>query len=103
MDNKRINANMDMVEIIATMSEGNPGAATCMIQMFQYDFLTTMRDILWFDSMQIYGSKIYMIWNDCCKRDISKFKNTMEYLRSGKISKEEIHKNLNNVRAVPFI
>lgn len=102
MANERITASMDMQEMLITMSEGNPGAQTCMMEMLQTDPMARL-DILYFDSMGIYGSKIYMLWNDCCGRDMSKFEETIQYLRSGAVSKEEIHENLNRVRAVPFI
>ena len=102
MSKERITADMNMLEMIVTMSEGNPGAATCLMQMLQEDPMT-MLDILWFDSMEIYGSKIYMLWNDCCGRDFGKLKQTIKYLESGRLSKEQIHENLNRERAKPFI
>ena len=102
MANERITASMDMQEMLITMSEGNPGALTCMLEMLQTDPMALL-DILYFDSMGIYGSKIYMLWNDCCGRDMSKLRETIQYLRSGAVSKEEIHENLNRVRAEPFI
>ena len=102
MANERITASMDMKEMLITMSEGNPGALMCMMEMLQTDPMAIL-DILYFDSMGIYGSNIYMLWNDCCGRDMSKFKETIRYLRSGAVSEEEIHENLNRVRAVPFI
>ena len=86
MANERITASMDMKKMLITMSEGNPGALTCMMEMLRTDPMALL-DILYFDSMGIYGSKIYMLWNDCC----------------GAVSKKEIHENLNRVRAVPFI
>lgn len=102
MANERITASMDMKEMLITMSEGNPGALMCMMEMLQTDPMAIL-DILYFDSMGIYGSKIYMLWNDCCGCDMSKFKETIQYLRSGAVSEEEIHENLNRVRAFPFI
>ena len=102
MANTRITANMDMKEMLMTMAEGNPGALTCMMSMLQTDPMALL-DILYFDSMGIYGSKIYMLWNDCCGRDMSKFKETIKYLRSGAVSEEKIHENLNRDYAVPFI
>ena len=102
MANERIRANMDLTEMLFTMSEGNPGALTCMMQMLQSN-PSALLDILYFDTMEIYGSKIYMLWNDCCNREMTKLSETIKYFKSGKISKEEIHENLNRVRALPFI
>ena len=98
----KIKEDMSVKDVIITMSEGNPGALTCMMQMLQLDPMA-LQDILYFDSMEIYGPKIYMLWNDCCKRDMIKFKDTIKYLRSGSVSKDEIHENLNRIRALPFI
>jgi hypothetical protein len=102
MANTRITASMSTKEILIAMCDGNPGAITCMVQMLQND-PDAIFDILYFDTMDIYGSKIYKLWNDCCDRDMAKFKETIKYLQSGQVSKEEIHENLNRPRAIPFI
>ena len=102
MSKERITADMNMLEMIVTMSEGNPGAATCLMQMLQEDPMA-MLDILWFDSMEIYGSKIYMLWNDCCGRSMTKLKETIKYLKTGVVTKEQIHENLNRGYAKTFI
>ena len=101
--NTRLTSNMSMEDMLITMCEGNPGALTCMMQMIQTDPMTGMLDILLFDSLGIYGSKIYMVWNDCCGRDMAKFKETIQAFRKGKFTEEEIHENLSSVRAKPFI
>lgn len=100
--NTRITADMSMQDMLITMSEGNPGALTCMMQMMNSD-PRALLDILFFDSIGIYGSKIYMVWNDCCGRDMGKFKETIQAFREGKFSEEEIHENLSRLRAKPFI
>lgn len=102
-NNTRITADMSMKDMLITMCEGNPGALTCMMQMIQTDPMTGIQDILLFDSMGIYGSKIYMVWNDCCGRDMGKFKETIQAFREGKFSEEEIHENLSRLYAKPFI
>lgn len=73
-----------------------------MVNMLNYNPMARL-DILFFDTMEIYGSKIYMLWNDCCGRDMDKFNKTIQYIREGKVSKEKVHENLNRVRAEPFI
>ena len=100
--NTRITADMTMMDMLITMSEGNPGALTCLMQMLESDPMA-MLDILLFDSMGIYGSKIYMVWNDCCGRNMEKFKKTIQAFREGKFTEQEIHDNLSRVRAKPFI
>lgn len=102
MAKERITADMSIDDMVVTMSEGNPGALTCMVNMLNYNPMALL-DILFFDTMEIYGSKIYMLWNDCCGRDMDKFNKTIQYIREGKVSKEKVHENLNRVRAEPFI
>ena len=101
-NNTRITANMTVEDMLIIMSEGNPGALTCMMQMIKFD-PEALLDILLFDSIGIYGSKIYMLWNDCCDRDMKKFKETIQAFRDGKFSEKEIHENLSQIRARPFI
>ena len=99
----RVQATMTFDEVISAMSEGNPGAIECIALMFLDDPYGTMLDLLLLDSLEIYGSKLYMIWNDCCDRNVKKMKKTLEAFRKGQFSKEEIHKNLSEVYAKPFI
>lgn len=103
MANERLtDPNMTLEEVIITMADGNPGAIACMMQMMNNSPMA-MLDILYLDSMEIYGEKIYMLWNDCCNKDMEKLDATLKYFRSGKISKEKILENLSQVRATPFI
>lgn len=100
--NTRITSDMNGQEILMAMSDGNPGALTCMLQMLESDPMAFL-DILLFDTMGIYGSKIYMVWNDCCNRDMRKFKETIQAFREGKFTEEEIQENLARPYAKPFI
>lgn len=102
MANERITPSMGIKEMLTVMSQGNPGAIECMIQWLKSDPMAIF-DILYLDTLGIYGSKIYMLWNDCCGRDLKKLTKTIHYFQSGQISKEEIHENLDRIRAVPFI
>ena len=101
--NTRITSDMSIEDMLITMSEGNPGALTCMMEMLQNDPLSAISNIMLFDTLGIYGSKLYMVWNDCCGRDMEKFEKTLQAFREGKFTQEEIHENLSQVRADPFI
>lgn len=98
---EKINGNMNMMEMVMIMSEGNPGAMSVIMGMMQD--LTGPRDILMLDSMDIRGSHLYMLNNDCCRRDPTKFKRTLMVLRSGVFTQEQIHENLERDYALPFI
>lgn len=97
----KINGNMDTMEMITIMSEGNPGAINVLLEMLQNP--TGLLDILMLDSMDIRGSHLYILNNDCCQRDPAKFKRTLMMLRSDIFTREQIDENLGRCRALPFI
>ena len=70
----RIQLHDSMMDIVTKMSEGNMGAITCLMEMIKkddwYAGVHGVLMILNFDSMGLYGSKLYMLWNDCCDRDL---------------------------------
>ena len=101
MENRKITGNMSTIDMCMEMSEGNPGAIQVISQMM-YDPRNFM-DIFLCDSLNIRGSKLYMLNSDCCGRNFDKFSRTLKMFRYGVYSLEEIHGNLDLVRAIPFI
>lgn len=99
---ERIHARMTMERVLTMMSESNPGALKCLVAMLKTGPQGLM-DILLMDSLGIYGTKIHMLWNDSCGCDIVKLNETMQAFREGKFTREQIHANLSQVRATPFI
>ena len=99
----KICASMSLKDAIIAMAEGNPGAASAMIDMLSANETKGTFGLLYLDTLGIYGEKLYMLWNDCCGRDSTKVFDTLDYFRSGKISEEDIFENLNRPRAKPFI
>lgn len=103
MNNEKLNANMSTMDMILTMSEGNPGAMNVTMQMIQDPNPRGVLDILLLDSLDIRGSKIYMLWSDCSGKDMEKYYRTLMMLRCGTFTEEQIHSNLGQVYATPFI
>lgn len=101
MNKTRITLGMSIMDIITTMSEGNPGAMMVVMEMVKDKRL--FMDILLLDSLDIRGSQLYMLHNDCCERNTQKFVRTLMMLRSGIFTIEEIKANLEQVRAISFI
>ena len=101
MGNEKITANMTIMDMIVVMSEGNPGAISVIAQMMQDPH--SILDIILCDSLDIRGSKLYMLYNDCCGRNIAVFNRTLKMLRAGIFTMEQIHSNLELIRAIPFI
>lgn len=94
-------------DIAFKMSEGNPGALNCIMEVFKasnlHDGMHGAMLILYCDSLGLYGSELYMLWNDCCDRDIKKFELVLRNWQMGKLSKETILANVRSFgRGKPF-
>ena len=65
-------------DVIAKMSNGNPGAVNVLCQMLSPDaeeidtdaVMGGMMKILALDSLGIYGTDIYVLYNDICRGDL---------------------------------
>ncbi|MBR6688711.1 MAG: hypothetical protein IKL68_01690 [Clostridia bacterium] len=102
MEKNRLTSDMNMTDMLLVMSEGNSGAMICIALMMKYDPMALV-DILALDAIGIYGTKLYMLWNDCCGRDLEKMKQTIAAFNEGKFTEKEIHENLSRDYAKPFI
>lgn len=101
MKNEKITSNMSIMDMIMVMSEGNPGAITILADMLNDP--TGILDIFLLDSLEIRGSRIWMLYSDCCEKNKKKFDRTLMALRCGAYLEEEIQANLSLCRAVPFL
>lgn len=75
----RIQLNDNMMSIFTKMSEGNPGAAQALMELYEksssidpQSALGPVSGILSLDTHGIYGTDIYVLWNDKCDRDARK-------------------------------
>lgn len=93
----RINLLDTMEETIVNFSEGNPGALQTLMELFKLDPNKMFQNLLTLDRMELYGSKIYMLWNDCCDRKIEKVNKIIKLYRSGKIKQSDIEERIKNV------
>lgn len=75
----KIKLNDSGQDIVIKMSDGNPGAVTAILELLQCsakidpdNALGGLGIILNLDSNNIYGTDIYVLWNDICDRNIIK-------------------------------
>lgn len=70
----RIKLEDSFADAMCILSDGNPGALTFMFNMITIVIspMELMKILFKLDESEIYGSHIYMIWNDCCDRDTEK-------------------------------
>lgn len=62
--------------IIVKMSEGNPGATVALMELYTKSdkidpdaAIGSFAALLSLDSFEIYGTDIYVLWNDICNRN----------------------------------
>ena len=87
-NNLKLTEEDSMKDVAMKMSEGNPGALQVVMKL-----LSNPGDLMYIlacDKIGLYGSRLYMLWNDCCDRDIEAFKSVLRGWTSGKYSTDEI-------------
>jgi len=67
------------MDMIVKISQGNPGAMTAIMNLMKEtpmidsdSIFSEMGPILMFDEYEIYGTDIYILWNDKCQKDCRK-------------------------------
>lgn len=77
MASERIKLDMSIEDVIMAMGGGNPGALTACMELLSRGeemdpdaFCGGLNNLLMLDMLGIYEERIYMLWNDVCKRDV---------------------------------
>jgi hypothetical protein len=93
----RIELTDTIMDIMVKMSDGNPGAASCLIDIMNnaadidpQDALTPLGPILALDTHGIYGSSIYILWSDKCGRDTRKMLMLLRAVQLGLFSRHQL-------------
>ena len=75
----RLNMMDTGMDMIVKMSEGNPGAVQALISLIDKNEIIDPQDafgasgaLFSLDTWEIYGTDIYILWNDKCHRDTRK-------------------------------
>lgn len=89
----RIKLEDTVQDVLVKMSDGNPGAISCMMAILQeHDkidpqaFMGGLGAILLFDTYEIYGTNIYILFSDKCGRDVRKMLMLMRATQLGYFS-----------------
>ena len=81
------------------LCEGNPVALTFMMQAYSVAMFKAETAFQRMQDNGISGSKLYMLWNDCCNRDTAK---AVEIMINNDIEDIVTHINYDNGRGIPF-
>lgn len=74
-----VNLKMTVPDLVAFLSEGNPGAINVMMMLVQSgDFASIFTQLLHMDDMNIRGCQIWIGFKEHCKGDIFAFKTCLE-------------------------
>lgn len=95
---------MSRLEIFSTVSQnfinfagGNPGAIRTLFELQNAVGDKTALYLITLDKMELYEDKLYMLWNDCCNRDISKVIKVLDGYEKGIIKQNDIDERIKNV------
>lgn len=76
MSNERLTLEMSLMEAVMAMSEGNPGAVVALADILQLapiidpdGAMGGLGAIMLLDTLNIWGSRLYCLWNDVCSKD----------------------------------
>lgn len=79
MNETRIELTDTAQDMLFKMSDGNPGAITTMVELLQCNAsidpesaFGNIGAIITLDSLNIYGTDIYVLWSDICNKDTTK-------------------------------
>lgn len=86
-------------KLIIDVSKGNPGALQFALSAIAFDPFIGASALRIALNHGIIGDKLYMIWNDCCDRDILR---TLQLITFGKKEEIEYYLNYEEGRGKPF-
>lgn len=93
----RINIFGTITENFINFAGGNPGAISTLFELQKEAGDKTVIYLMTLDKMELYEDRLYMLWNDCCKRDISKVIKILDNYKKGIIKQKDIDERIKNV------
>lgn len=82
------------------IAEGNPGALAFLMNTYDMDAFKAERGFQKMQDAGITGSRLYMLWNDCCGRNTEL---ALEVMNEGDIGTILHHIDGGCGRGIPFI
>jgi len=86
----RIQLTDNTMDILIKMSDGNPGALTAMMEIIEKHesidpqaMMGGLGAIMILDTWKIYGTDIYILYNDKCDKDVRKMLMIMRAVQLG--------------------
>lgn len=89
-----------MMRIIDKLTESNTYATDVCLLLYMSDCYTSLH---YLDYLDIKGKELENLPNACIDDSLDCLTQTIRFLRSGFLGKDEIKENLNSANPVPFI
>jgi len=98
--------SMSFMDIVMAMTEGNPGAASVIIQLVKEapaidpdSSLGAMGPLFSLDNLDCYGSRIWMFYKDVCQENINTMMGVMRACQMGFTSEAKINAAIDGDKA----
>ena len=102
-ENPRIEMHMTMIDIVTTLSEGNPGAISVLMQILVNnqridpdDCFGPLGPLFELDNLDCYGSRIWMLYKDVCDGNLIDMLGVLRAIQLGFINQEKIQHAIDN-------
>jgi len=99
----RIQLNESLGSMIMKMVEGNPGAVLVCMQLIDESdkidpdsMMGGIGQIMFLDTLGIYGSRIWMLYKDMCKENIATTIAILRAVQLGFLSESKLNHAINN-------
>lgn len=90
--------SMRPMDLMLSFSEGNPGAASVLVQLYKHareidpdSVLGEMGPLFALDNLDCYGPRIWMFYKDVCGQDIHKMMGLMRACQMGFTADRDIN------------
>lgn len=93
----KINVGDTVATMAIKMGEGNPGGLSVVIRLINHKGKSGsdgMLHLLLLDVLEIYGSKLWMLYKDCCGEDFDVLIKTILSFDIKVLTKEQIHEHI---------
>lgn len=99
MSADRIRLDMSMRDIVIELCDGNPGALNVLVALAAKGGPVGAMDLVWLDSLCIYGPRIWMLFKDVCRQDLPCMQAVLAAVRRGDVSRETLNNAIDNYGA----
>lgn len=103
MSKERITLEMNLMQAVVALAEGNPGAVSAIMELANSaehidpdNAFGALGPLLSLDTHGIYGSRIWMLYSDVCKKNVRDAHAVLRAIQLGQISKFDVDRAIDN-------